>query len=371
VPHGCPRGGHLRQGRRSLGSLGAAPVRGSYGAAPLQPDVAGPIASVAAIEGDEALYTRYISRMQEAQKTDAQEEARFRGALTSFYDPALIGRYADDIFSDLIRDQDRSVLIRGMGYLMNAREAALRASAANWDAYVTKMDPSGKQRIVTGFGQLTPHALVKRATTRLSEKRRPDNRETDPDAVEKLRIGSANSERMAGELGANLLTHLLGQSLDELAAKLTLYREALRTHHPDRLPGHVTLMLHTFLGRDLDTVRATVREPFISYLKASFGLIRNLARSLSRDVDPSKLAPDDLDSLMALAFDRYFETSGLLGTPETCLQMIQRLQGMGACIGVGLDFLKPRLGGLLGGLTPIILHLDVIGDLADGWIGVR
>lgn len=155
--------------------------------------------------------------------------------------------------------------------------------------------------------------------------------------------GDPETFRMAGELGANLLTHLLGQSLDDLAVKLTLYRDALRVHHPERFPGHVSLMLHTFVGRDLDTVRAIVRQPFITYLKASFGLIRNLARSLGRDVDPAKLAPDDLDSLMALAFDRYFETSGLLGTPETCLQMVERLQALGvdevAClIDFGVDY---------------------------------
>jgi puromycin-sensitive aminopeptidase len=170
------------------------------GTARLQPDVAGPIASVAAIEGDAALYERYIARMKDAQKTDAQEEARFRGALTSFYDPALIGRYADAIFSDLIRDQDRSVLIRGMGPLKNAREAAVRASTANWDEYVAKMDPGGKQRIVTAFGQLTPRALVDRATALLREKQSADIKETAAQAVEQMRIGSANAVRMAAEL---------------------------------------------------------------------------------------------------------------------------------------------------------------------------
>ena len=170
------------------------------GTARLQPDVAGPIASVAAIEGDGALYERYVARMQEAQKTDAQEEARFRGALTSFYDPALIGRYANAIFSDLIRDQDRSVLLRGMGSLKNAREAAFRSAAANWDTFVAKMDPSGKQRVVNAFGQLTPRTLVEQATALLREKQTADIKETAAQAIEQMRIGSANAERIAAEL---------------------------------------------------------------------------------------------------------------------------------------------------------------------------
>ena len=170
------------------------------GSARLQPDVAGPIASVAAIEGDTALFERYIARMKEAQRTDAQEESRFRGALTSFYDPGLIGRYADLIYTELIRDQDRSVLIRGMAPLKNAREAAIRATAANWDAYVTKMDPGSKQRIVAAFGQLTPRTLVDRATALLGEKQTPDIKETSAQAIEQMRIGSGNAERIAREL---------------------------------------------------------------------------------------------------------------------------------------------------------------------------
>ena len=170
------------------------------GSARLHPDVAGPIASVAAIEGDAALYDRYVARMTEVQKTDPQEESRFRGALTAFYDPALIDRYAKAIFSDLIRDQDRSVLLRGMGPLKNAREATVRAVTANWDEFVTKMDPGGKQRVVNALGYLTPRALVERATTLLERKQTPDIKENVAQAVEQMRIGSANAERMAGEL---------------------------------------------------------------------------------------------------------------------------------------------------------------------------
>ena len=170
------------------------------GVSRLQPDVAGPIASVAAIEGDAALYERYVARMREVEKTDPQEEARFRGALTSFYEPAIIDRYAKAIFTDLIRDQDRSVLLRGMGPLKNAREAALRSVSANWDAFVAKMDPGGKQRVVTALGQLTPSGLVEQATALLRAKPAPEIRETAAQAIEQMRIGAANAERMAAEL---------------------------------------------------------------------------------------------------------------------------------------------------------------------------
>jgi puromycin-sensitive aminopeptidase len=166
----------------------------------LQPDVAGPIASVAAIDGDAALYERYVARMREAQRTDPQEENRFRVALTDFRDPKIVARFASSIFTDLIRDQDRALLLFRMHGLAHAREAAFRTLQAAWDEYVTKMDPGGKQRATSAPGQLTPRTLVAEAAAFLSAKQTPDIKETVAQSIERMRIGSANAERMAGEL---------------------------------------------------------------------------------------------------------------------------------------------------------------------------
>jgi len=170
----------------------------------LQPDVAGPIASVAAIEGDAALYDRYVARMKEAQQSDPQEEQRFRVALTDFRDPAIVSRFAGSIFTDLIRDQDRALLLLRMHGLAHAREAAFRTLQAAWDPFISKMDPGGKQRCTNAPGQLTPRKLVEAATAFLLEKQTPDIKETVAQSVERMRIGAANAERMAGELGEAL-----------------------------------------------------------------------------------------------------------------------------------------------------------------------
>src|SRR5262245_15399029 len=60
---------------------------------------------------------------------------------------------------------------------------------------------------------------------------------------------SGGAERFveAGEHGFNVLTALLFQSVDELAVKIAAYRDA-RARHGHLGPGHVTLMLHTFVG---------------------------------------------------------------------------------------------------------------------------
>jgi natural product biosynthesis luciferase-like monooxygenase protein/FkbM family methyltransferase len=162
--------------------------------------------------------------------------------------------------------------------------------------------------------------------------------------------GSTDTFRMAGQIGANLLTHLLGQSVEELSENIAVYREAWIEHGHGPQAGCVTLMLHTFIERDFETVRDKVREPFCNYLMASLDLARNLLKSLRQDEELSHLGPDDLRAMLEHAFDRYFDRSGLFGTPETCLQMINRLKGVGvdevAClIDFGVDF-EATLSGL-------------------------
>lgn len=141
--------------------------------------------------------------------------------------------------------------------------------------------------------------------------------------------------RAAGAARAGLLTHLLGQSLDELAEKIAQYRRAAAEH--DGWPGHVTLMLHTLLGDDVDSVREQVRVPFTDYLKSSANLS---ARSiLGKEVDLSTLNAEDMEYLAARAFDRYFDSGGLFGDVQRARALLDRIAELGvdevACL---IDF---------------------------------
>lgn len=151
--------------------------------------------------------------------------------------------------------------------------------------------------------------------------------------------GNRDTFIKAGEIGANLLTHLLGQSLEQLGDKISLYRESLARHGYDPYAGRVTLMLHTFVGDNKEAVREKVRQPFIKYLRSSVDLIANLISSLKLSLDLNTMSDKDMDDLLAFAFDRYFETSAVFGTPETCLPLIDRLREIGcdevACL---IDF---------------------------------
>ncbi|GAB4192319.1 MAG: hypothetical protein OHK0022_06410 [Roseiflexaceae bacterium] len=153
--------------------------------------------------------------------------------------------------------------------------------------------------------------------------------------------GNPETFRAAGALGANLLTHLLGQTVDELADKIALYRQAWREHgHPGE--GQVTLMLHTFIGADMEEVRRLVRRPFGEYLKTSLDLWKNLARSLGHDIDAEHFTEEEEEVLLTHAFNRYAQSNGLIGTPDSCLTMVERLKAIGVDeVGCLIDFGVP------------------------------
>ena len=179
--------------------------------------------------------------------------------------------------------------------------------------------------------------------------------------------GNPDTYRQAGELGANVLTHLLGQTVEELAGKVAMYREARATagHHP--ATGRVTLMLHTFVGDDDDDLRELIRRPMKEYLRSSLKLVldsnwlspafkRPAGARKPQDVDLRHLPANEIEAMLDVAFERYFETSGLFGTPATCARMVERCQRAGvdeiACL---LDFGVPteRVMASLPGLSQV------------------
>ena len=157
---------------------------------------------------------------------------------------------------------------------------------------------------------------------------------------------SGGKERFieAGALGVNILTALLFQPIEELADKIALYRDSRAKHGHNAEAGNVTLMLHTFVGEDIDVVRNQVREPFTEYLKNSVDLWRQGSKNLDN------LSEKEREDLLAYAFERYFQTSALFGTPDTCLARVARLKEIGvdeiACLidfGVDVDAVMAAL----------------------------
>ncbi len=177
--------------------------------------------------------------------------------------------------------------------------------------------------------------------------------------------GNPETYRAAGESGSYVLTHLLGQSLEELQHKLEVYRQAWRAAgHPGE--GRVTLMLHTFVGDSDEAVREVVREPMKGYLRSSLDLVKQAAWSFpafkNRVDKPGELdallsgglTKEDFEALLDFSFERYYRTSGLFGSPDDCVRIVDRLRGLGvdevACLvdyGVPTDVVLQHLPQLL------------------------
>lgn len=175
--------------------------------------------------------------------------------------------------------------------------------------------------------------------------------------------GNPETYREAARAGANILTHLLGQSIDELAGKIQIYRETLVEcgRNPDDFK--VTLMLHTLLGDDRDEVMERARGPMKEYLRSAAALIKQYAWafpafkkpegvSAPMEIDLETLSEEELDAILEFAFLRYFEDSGLFGTVTDALKRVEQISAIGvnevACLidfgvpqDIALDRLKP------------------------------
>jgi natural product biosynthesis luciferase-like monooxygenase protein len=150
--------------------------------------------------------------------------------------------------------------------------------------------------------------------------------------------GNPETFRLAGEIGANVLTHFLGQEPEDLEKKIKIYRDARRAagHEGD---GVVSIALHTFIGENIDAVRAIVHDPLCRYLRESVELLRDLSQGIYPGADVKKLSEEEMQAVVEYSFNRYLAACGLLGTPETCRNTLQKLAAIGvddiACL---IDF---------------------------------
>lgn len=183
--------------------------------------------------------------------------------------------------------------------------------------------------------------------------------------------GNVETFASAGVLGANLLTHLLGQDIATLGEKIGVYRQAREKHHHDSQNGIVSLMLHTFVGDDIEQIRNIVRAPLRDYLRSSVSLERESARgggviSGGKEIASEEIAHNDMEEMLDLAFERYFRTASLMGTPSSCMSFISKCEAIGvneiACL---IDF-----GVATDRVLESLTHLDMLAGMCSHYSSV-
>ena len=176
--------------------------------------------------------------------------------------------------------------------------------------------------------------------------------------------GNPDTWKEAGRIGANVLTHLLGQSIEEVAEKIGIYHAALKDAGYDPAAYTVTLMLHTYIADSRDGARETAREPMKNYLRSAAGLIKQYAWAFPAfkkpqgvsnpmQIDLDGMDDEEMEAILEFAFRRYFEDSGLFGTIEDAVRRVEDLKAIGineiACL-IDYGISVPQV---IDGLTPL------------------
>ncbi|WP_075737582.1 non-ribosomal peptide synthetase [Streptomyces acidiscabies] len=142
-------------------------------------------------------------------------------------------------------------------------------------------------------------------------------------------VGRKESYEDAARNGLGILTNLMAQSVEQLAENVAHYRATRAKHGLDPDAGHVTVLLHTYLGSDLDTTRAEALEPLSRYMRSSLALSGQVANSLGLTIDVSTTSEEDLDFVFRRAYQRYCDQRALIGTPESCAATVDAVRDAG------------------------------------------
>lgn len=203
------------------------------------------------------------------------------------------------------------------GWNPNDYVLAPEAYANRWAVMLQKADTV--QRLWRGETVSRPNGLATEASVRIHPS--PCQRE--------LPVWVTTSSRdetfvRAGELGLNVLTALLTQSVDDLARRIDVYRRARERSGLDPRTGRVALMLHSYVGESEEEVRSTVREPFLDYMRS----VKNLWEDNVQDL---RVSGESETRMLDMVFERYFHRATLFGTVQECARRAERF------IEVGVD----------------------------------
>ncbi|MEU2996699.1 MULTISPECIES: MupA/Atu3671 family FMN-dependent luciferase-like monooxygenase [unclassified Streptomyces] len=141
----------------------------------------------------------------------------------------------------------------------------------------------------------------------------------------------------AGRAGLNVLTLL--DSWERLEENIGAYRSARAAAGLDPAGGTVTVGLHTFVGDDEAEVKDIVHDPVRRYLSS---FVTQKRADAAVDGTSSSMSDAEQRALVDIAAEDFYQRRSLLGTPDKCAGVVQRLSDIGvgeiACL---VDFGVP------------------------------
>jgi len=160
----------------------------------------------------------------------------------------------------------------------------------------------------------------------------------------------------AGKFGFNVLTanFALHHNVKSFMRKAKLYRDAIQANHGRR--GHITLMAHTFVGEDEESITRIARPAMAEYIRVNMEMQKDHSVSTKDEqgalrktswVNPeiSTLSQQDSDAIVeAQVHNNLHSPLSFIGTADHCAQQAERLTEIGvdeiACLidfGIGFD----------------------------------
>lgn len=131
---------------------------------------------------------------------------------------------------------------------------------------------------------------------------------------------------LAGSLGLGIVTTLYETKQEEVARRIRLYRESLRrSGHRDDI-GRVALMLHTYVGETVEEVREQVKTGYGDYLFVNLALQRARFEGLKAAFEPTA---EDERLIRDRAVQRLLDTTGLVGTMDSCRHRLEEMRAIG------------------------------------------
>ncbi len=149
----------------------------------------------------------------------------------------------------------------------------------------------------------------------------------------------------AGKHGFNVLTanFALKHDLKDFARKAAIYREAIQTHHGR--PGHITLMAHTYVGEDAESIQRIAAPALAEYIRINIGMQQEHDAGGNADRGFTSLSAKEREIVVRNQVNNDLRSPlSFIGTLEHCAEQAESLRTHGvdeiACLidfGVGLD----------------------------------